>query len=464
MPAQTPDTARLEWTATFRTRAESWDWFDAGPEGRYTYLGSHFRAGLQQQAGSFGWRVEVMAPLLLGLPEDAVLPAPQGQLGQGASYVAANDGATSPGDIFPKEVYLRLGRPLRSDGHTLRLGRFDFSDGSEAVPTNATLARIKRERITQRLLGPFGFTHVMRSYDGLQYSWTSRGRQLWVMGVRPTTGVFDTDGWGWVDDVSVLYGAVTAPLRIGGEAGDARLFALWYEDGRNLVKTDNRPAPAREADLGAVRITRLGGHLLQVFPTDAGPVDLLLWGALQTGSWGALDHRATAAALEVGLQPRWGGLQPWLRLGFFRGSGDGDPSDGEHGTFFQALPTPRPYARFPFYDFNNTTEVFATLTVRPRPALTLRAGAHNVRLSEQDDLWYVGGGPFEDETFGYVGRPSGGARGLATILDFSATVAPLPWMAVEGYVALALEGEVVRSIYPDAGAGRLAYLELELRR
>lgn len=461
---QSPAAAPLQWNATLRSRAEAWDWFDAGDEGRYAFVGSFLRAGVSQQLRGFGWRIEVMAPLLLGLPDDAVLPGAQGQLGQGASYFAANDGARNPGDVFPKEVYVRVGRPPGQDGHALRLGRFDFVDGVETVPEDATLARLKRERIGHRLLGPFSFTHVQRSYDGAQYSWTTRGRQLLLLAARPTTGVFDADGWGWVDDVTALYGALTTPFRLGGEAGDARLFALWYEDGRGVPKTDNRPALLREADADDIRVTTVGGHVLQVFPTSSGPVDLLLWGALQTGSWGTLDHAASAVALELGIQPALGTLAPWVRVGFFRGSGDGDPADGEHDTFFQILPTPRPYARFPFYNLMNTTEVFATAALRPHPMATVRAGARRLRLSESADLWYLGGGAFEDETFGYAGRPSGGARGLSTIFDLSLTVTPAPWVTLEAFGAVALEGDVVRGIYPDAGSGRLAYLEVELRR
>lgn len=461
---QSPAAAPLQWNATLRSRAEAWDWFDAGDEGRYAFVGSFLRAGVSQQLRGFGWRIEVMAPLLLGLPDDAVLPGAQGQLGQGASYFAANDGARNPGDVFPKEVYVRVGRPPGQDGHALRLGRFDFVDGVETVPEDATLARLKRERIGHRLLGPFSFTHVQRSYDGAQYSWTTRGRQLLLLAARPTTGVFDADGWGWVDDVTALYGALTTPFRLGGEAGDARLFALWYEDGRGVPKTDNRPALLREADADDIRVTTVGGHVLQVFPTSSGPVDLLLWGALQTGSWGTLDHAASAVALELGIQPALGTLAPWVRVGFFRGSGDGDPADGEHDTFFQILPTPRPYARLPFYNLMNTTEVFATAALRPHPMATVRAGARRLRLSESADLWYLGGGAFEDETFGYAGRPSGGARGLSTIFDLSLTVTPAPWVTLEAFGAVALEGDVVRGIYPDAGSGRLAYLEVELRR
>lgn len=463
-PASQSSAAPLKWSATFRSRAEAWDWFDRGEEGKYAFLGSYLRAGLSQQLGTFGWRVEIMAPLLVGLPDDAVLPAPLGQLGQGANYSAANDGETDAADVFPKQVYVHLGRPAGQDGHALRLGRFEFADGGETTPDDPTIARLKRERLGHRLLGNFTFTHVLRSFDGAQYSFTSRGRQLLLMAARPTTGVFDTDGWGEVDDVSVLYGAATTPLRLGGEAGDARLFALWYEDKRRTVKTDNRPAAIGSADIEPIHITTLGGHLLQMFPTGSGPVDLLLWGAFQTGAWGTLDHTATAVALELGIQPSLGTLEPWFRIGFFRGSGDGDPTDGSHDTFFQVLPTPRPYARFPFYDFSNSTEVFATAAIHPYPVVTIRAGARRVRLSESADLWYGGGGAFEDETFGYTGRPGGGARGLATILDLGLTVAPATWVTVEAYGALAPEDDVIRSIYPGAGTGRLAYLEVELRR
>ena len=56
------------------------------------------------------------------------------------------------------------------------------------------------------------------------------------------------------------------------------------------------------------------------------------------------------------------------------------------------------------------------------------------------------------------------ADGLATIFDLSLTVTPARWITVEAYGALAPEEDVIRSIYPGAGTGRLAYLEVELRR
>ena len=52
--------------------------------------------------------------------------------------------------LFPKQLYVRFTQLGGSRAHTLKLGRFEFSDGSETTPKNASLAAIKRDRINQR--------------------------------------------------------------------------------------------------------------------------------------------------------------------------------------------------------------------------------------------------------------------------------------------------------------------------
>ena len=116
--------------------------------------------------------------------------------------------------------------------------------------------------------------------------------------------------------------------------------------------------------------------------------DVLLWGGLQTGAWGNQDHRAYGFAAEAGYQLKNVKWQPWLRAGYWRGSGDDDPADGDHKTFFQVLPTPRQYARFPFYNLMNNEDIFAQLILKPTSKLTLRTEAHRLRLSDSADLWY----------------------------------------------------------------------------
>ena len=86
----------------------------------------------------------------------------------------------------------------------------------------------------------------------------------------------------------------------------------------------------------------------------------------------------------------------------------------------QILPTPRIYARFPFYHLMNTEDLYAQLKLRLHARLSLRTEVHGLRLSNRNDLWYVGGGAFQEGTFSYVGRQAGGRQGMGTLFDLSA--------------------------------------------
>ncbi|HMV50897.1 MAG TPA: alginate export family protein, partial [Blastocatellia bacterium] len=156
-------------------------------------------------------------------------------------------------------------------------------------------------------------------------------------------------------------------------------------------------------------------------------------------------------------------LKPWLRAGYFRSTGDGDPADNTHGTFFQVLPTPRPYARFPFYDLVNNEDTFAQLRLKPHAKVSLRTDVHHLRLSNAKDQWYLGGGAFQKNTFGYTGRPSNGQKTLGTLVDFSLDYAVTPTTALTFYIAGVRGGGVTERIYPDGKNSRFAYLELTKR-
>jgi hypothetical protein len=281
------------------------------------------------------------------------------------------------------------------------------------------------------------------------------------MGGRATQGVFDTHGS--IDlDVDVMYGAYTRAVHKQA-TGEWRAFALHYHDGRGALKVDNRQLASRRADRENIRVTAVGGHYLDVFPAGGGKADLLLWGAWQFGDWGALTHSAGAGAVEAGYQPAWK-LKPWFRLGYFRSSGDGNPADTDHNTFFQVLPTARLYARFPFFNLMNNEDVFAELILRPHAKLTLRSDIHWLRLGNSRDLWYLGGGAFQDTTFGYVGRPSAGRKSLATLADVSADWKVNSQVSLTFYLGGAFSRSAIAASYPDAGNGRLSYLELIWRR
>ena len=446
----------------WRARVEGWDWFKGGVgDSNYALGHSLLQVAIGQAGDRFAWRIEAAQDTILGLPNNAAVPAPQGQLGLGGTYFAANGNKNNVASGFVKQAFVQVkGHGQRS----LKLGRFEYFDGTEVQPKDTTLATLVQTRISQRLIANFGFSAVQRTFDGAQLSWNINKNNITIFGARPTRGVFQVDGMGELN-IEVYYGAFTAPVETKHGAGELRVFGLGYVDDRTQVlKTDNRLQTTRAADHGKIEIATYGADYLHVFNTPTtGKFDILAWGAVQTGSWGLLTQRAGAFVGEFGWQPPLHTLQPWLSMGYSYGSGDGNPTDSRHGTFFQVLTTPRLYARFPFYNMMNNEDFYGTLNLRPSAKMLLRSEVHALRLASAADLWYLGGGAFQPQTFWYTGRPSNGSRSLANVWDLSADYQITRSLSASLYYAHAWGKGVIASIYPNDRNGQLAYLETNFR-
>jgi len=109
-------------TGSVRDRVEDWEWFTPNTgDPRYAFNGTTIRLGLSQNRHLFDFH-----------------------------------------DVFGTEA------------STLQLGRFDFQDGGEVTSKDPTVAAVKRDRIQQRLIGPFTFTDVMRAFEDSITSMTTR--------------------------------------------------------------------------------------------------------------------------------------------------------------------------------------------------------------------------------------------------------------------------------------------------
>ena len=451
----------LIFSGSIRARWENTDWYDSNAaDGSYNFGGIILRASLSRSNDKYDWQVEAAVPVLIGLPTAAIAPAPQGQLGLGASYFAAN--GKQDGSVLLKQGFIRFKRLFGDKRSSLRLGRFEFNDGAEVTPGDPVLAAVKAARISQRLIGTFGFSHVGRSFDGLNFVRNASVGNITFVAARPTKGAFQLNGNAEMD-VDFFYGAFTQPIKHKSGESEWRVFGLHYHDGRGVLKTDNRSARERNADADNIRVTTLGGHYIGVAKAGKGKADFLLWGAGQLGSWGRLDQRGWAIAAETGWQPTGKTLltlKPWFRVGYFRSSGDANATDGTHETFFQVLPTPRVYARFPYFNLMNNEDAFGELIVRPRKTVTVRADLHHLRLSSAKDLWYSGGGAFQNKTFGYTGRPSNGRQNLGWLADVSADWTVAARTTITFYLAGSFNGAVQKAIYPLGNNARYGYLEL----
>lgn len=447
-------------TGSLRARVEGFDWFQPTTgENNYAYSGNIFRISFARKMETWDWNAEFAVPFLLGLPATAQGPGAQGALGLGSNYYTANSKTQNAGMVFAKQLYARFTQFGQSKGSTLKVGRFEFQDGSETTSKDATLTVLKRDRINQRLIGSFGFSDVGRSFDGVQYSYAKPIGTFTFVGAMPTRGVFQVDGWGW-NKTAFGYTSLVKGWGAGKHHAETRVFGIYYDDWRRVVKTDNRPAALKASDFANIKIWTGGGNSVHVLDTKAGKLDAMVWGVMQGGQWGVQEQSSYAFDIEGGYQPKvLPKLKPWIRGGYSTASGDGNPTDKTHETFFQILPTPRPYARFPFFNMMNNVDRFGMLTLRPGGKVTVTSEFHALALNNANDLWYSGGGVFQPQTFGYAGRAVGGKKSLANLYDTGVEYRMNAHLAMTAYYGYAQGRAAMTQIYPAGKDGSFGYLE-----
>lgn len=444
----------------YRARIEGWDWFAAPPyENSYAYVDSLLRLSLSQSVQHWDWKLELSQPAILDAPSNAVAPGAQGQLGLGATYYASSSNNSYPAAAFFKQGYLRYHFGGAHADKNIRVGRFEFFEGLETKPHNPAMNWLQVNRVSQRLISNFGFTNAQRSFDGADAHYGRGSWDITAFAARSDQGVFNMNGNPELN-VDAQYLAFTKYALHQHVLW--RAFAIGYHDGRTgVTKTDNRPLPVRSADHHNIRLGTYGGDIITVAPVGSGQFDFLAWGVYQNGSWGTQSDSAGAAAIEGGYQLTHVRSTPWLRAGWFQSSGDNNPTDNKHTTFFQLLPTPRSYARFPFFNLMNNTDEFISLMDKPVKTLALRSDVHGLQLTSGKDLWYLGGGAFDNKVFGFVGRPANGHTSLATLADISADWSPSESVSVGLYYGYSWGKTVVAAIYPTGRNAQFAYAELD---
>jgi hypothetical protein len=437
--AQTPPRT-TEWFARNLTRVESWRFFEppsGGGDPTSTYVGTRFHFGVRrterrvdlQAAGQFvqlGW-----------LPEHATGPGP---LGLGAVYYD-HAGSTHPGEIYLKYLNARFRDVLPR--LSVQVGRFGYTSGAEGVSGVAKIETVKRLRVDSRLIGEFEFSFFQRSFDGVRADYArGRGRATGAV-LLPTQGGFEEDANRSLTDVVVLNGALTLAPGAPIPHTEWQIFSARYDDDRRVTgRPDNTGVSAAAAD---VHVTTFGTTLITSHRLGRGELDALGWFAVQTGRWYEQDHRAHALAMEAGYQWLSARGRPWVRGGWLTSSGDRDPADGRHETFFQMLPTVRRYSQSATYSQMNLRDGFVQLLMSPVSRVSIRADLHRLTLTRAADRWYFGSGATQNEgrTFGFGTRASAGATDLGTALEGSADVRVLPRWTLGGYLGSIFGGKVV---------------------
>lgn len=437
------------------TRLERWRFFEPHPGGGepdYAFLANRLLVGVRHVRPR--WEAQVAGQYVQfgGLPERASGPGP---LGTGGAYYDASGTTTSRG-VYVKTLNVKLKGLARR--LNLQVGRFGYASGAEAYSGVSKIETVKRQRIDSRLIGEFEWSIYQRSFDGVRGDWLGAGWQVTVAGFRPTQGGFEEQAGVHIPEVNVLVGAVSARPGVWIPNSDTQVFVYQYRDRREVrARPDNSGAAAASAEID---VTTFGGTVVGAARSGRGEVDVLAWAALQAGDWYGEAHRAWALALEAGHQWTEVAWRPWLRGGVGLSSGDDDPSDSRHGTFFQMLPTARKYAQSTVYTQMNLVDVFAQFSFRPRAAIGIRADVHQLGLMQSADRWYFGSGVTQRRGtgFGYGSRTSGGQTQLGTIAEGSVEWSVGPRWSLNAYAGWMRGGDVVRGQF---AGHRLTFAYLE---
>ena len=447
------------------SRYENWNWFEPSPQSNdnhdygYYFIQSRFALGYK-----FKWLeafLQIQDTYVGELPDDAIASAPAGALGLGATYYVHRRQSDAHG-TFVKKGYLRF-KNILFDGFSLMGGRFDYVDGLEVTYDNPKIMWLKKMRLAERMIGPFGWSAFTRSFDGGQTSLDKDLFNITAMFSHPTEGGFENDHH-TITKISLLATTLTLKHDKIIPHTENRLIYFYYGDDRSSPKVDNT-IPDSQKNKGKIEIHTIGYHWLSALKFGPGEGDFLIWGSRQFGRWGSLSHNAWAWAAETGYQFTNISAKPWLRIGYFMSSGDSNPDDSTHETFFQMLPTARKYAFFPFYNLMNNEDFFIQMIVKPIRKIEMRIDFHILKLHERNDLWYMGAGATQrsGNIFGYTGRPSFGDRNLAKMLDLSMMYDFNTHINLNAYYGHAWGNDVVENIYTRNDSADLFFLELTLK-
>jgi hypothetical protein len=436
--AQTAESPRVTGTVSNITRVESWRFFEPRaelllpldqPVGEpdYAFIGNRSELGVRVEGQTFDLSGAFNYVRLENLPTNAIGP---GGLGSGAFYFAAT-GVRYSYQLYLSELTVRVKSQDRR--RTLTMGRMPFTSGG----------RLHRERLEGRLIGNFEWSFYQRRFDGARFDLDRDRWQFTAAAFVPTQGGFEESTNLSMPKVQLAVGSATRTT----ERAESQAFAYLYRDRRSggFAVVDNTFSDDRPVD---VTIGTFGGSHAVVRPTRAGELDVVAWGALQTGDWYGAAHLGGSATIEAG--HRWTGapVRPWLRGGFLWASGDDKPLDERHHTFFQMLPSSRQYALSAVYTQMNVRDLFAQALFEPR-RFNARIEVHRLTLASGRDLWYQGSGATasRDRFFGFSGRAAGGETSLGTVLEGTIDVPIRPHWSVNAYAGTMWGGGVVRRLF-----------------
>ncbi|MFQ5926865.1 MAG: alginate export family protein [Terriglobia bacterium] len=298
------------------------------------------------------------------------------------------------------------------------------------APRERFRLRLGRQELlygNQRLVGPFGWDTVGRTFDGarVRLQWSSR----WATDAFAARLVEVRRGGGHRVGNQDLYGLYTrfTPKR----AERLELYALYLRDGQRRRGELPTGTPA------LTRVTTFGARLFRA-ATSGFHYDFEH--AFQVGQRGDDRHRAAALATEAGYSFRRR-FSPGVAFAYAFASGDNDPADGRSGEFHNLFPTNHPlYGHADLLGWRNMHDFRARFAAQLHAKLRVQADYHRFLLARRRGRWSNAGG----RTLGFASAGTVG-RDLGQEVDLVARVRVNKYLRFEAGYAVFVPGTFARA-------------------
>lgn len=441
-----------------RTRAYLWDYFSSSTDNDYMHAANRLTLGTKWQNEWFGVHTAFQYTELQFLPSGISAGA-----GTGSLYRANGDGTNDPHGTYLKYLSLDV-NDVFDIGLTGSVGRFDYANAGNYKSSSKKIQWVKSKRVSERVLGGFGWSEFERSFDGAKLNQEAENYHLSVATFSPTQGGFEERSGRGIDAIDVVATEFTLKKNPLISNSELQFFHYHYDDSRLITdgtaRRDNTGRSIAAFDEQNILMDFMGGHVIGTIDAGPGQFDYLLWGGYEFGEWFELDHQAYSWVAEVGYQFNDLPWTPWIRAGYNMGSGDDNPGDGDHETFFQMLPTARLYSSSLLYNMMNNEDAFLMLILKPCKSVTLRSDIHWVGLNADADRWYLGAGPTSlNNAGGYATRSSSGDE-LGTLLDIGVWWNVNSDVTLSAYYGHFFGGEVVENFYTTDTDTDFAYIDV----
>src|SRR3989338_1324224 len=232
-----------------RFRWHSWNYFESEPfDNAYNYFANQLRLGSRLENSILKAHAAWQYAQTWLLPSGTSAGA-----GSGSLYFSNGTAQNETHGTYLKYAEIHS-KDVTGLGITVGGGRMDYSSGNRYVtgsgkgvskedtgsPITKKIQWLKSTRITERMIGGFGWSEYQRSFDGGTVVFDQEKFNLQFAAMNPTQGGFDENAGHTLYDIDLLATELTIKKGTFFPGVELQGFYYSYADSRQMTATNTR--------------------------------------------------------------------------------------------------------------------------------------------------------------------------------------------------------------------------------